>query len=321
MDSIIYSSRDLAGDKQRAWEALVSQIYASLDLRICDGGEFEGRIFQSPFHDLDLTRSITSYEMVRRDRRHIAKDRSQSYVFLFVAKGPLTIEQFGRTAVLQSDCCSILDLGSPYFLRHATSTDTFFLKVPGAVLNARFRDIHAHCAVSRPTSVGMGSIAADLITSLSKHVGEASSDAAACLATQMLDILALTFEAGPNNMPEGPSLARQALRRRAVAYIDRRLGDPSLDPATVAGALGISTRYLHKVFEQSDVSVAAYIRAKRLERAREDLADGRLGRRPIAEIASRNGFGSQSFFATSFKKRFGASPRDIRAAANAPERS
>jgi len=121
-------------------------------------------------------------------------------------------------------------------------------------------------------------------------------------------------------MPEGPSLARAAVRKRALAYIDRRISDPALGPATVAAAIGVSTRYLHKVFEPSEKSVSAHIRANRLVRAWEDLSDQRLCQRPISEIAVHNGFANQSLFATCFKKEFGVSPRSVRAAARPPDR-
>ena len=318
--SAVYCSRWLDGDKRRAWEAVISQLYASLEVQVRDAGEFEGVITQCSLEDLDLTRAIVDYEIASRKRQHIARDVSQSCVFLFVRKGPLTLEQFGREALLNSNSCSIVDLGSPYVLKHASLTDTFFLKAPEVVLRSRFKDIHSHCAVARPIGPGMGRIAADLIASLSENASQASEQGAACLATQILDILALAFEAAPTDAPEGPSLARAAVRKRALAYIDRRIGDPKLDPANIAAAIGVSTRYLHKVFELSEKSVSAHVRAKRLQRARDDLADERLRQRSISEIATRNGFADQSSFATCFKNKFGVSPRSVRAAARPQDR-
>jgi AraC-like DNA-binding protein len=61
--------------------------------------------------------------------------------------------------------------------------------------------------------------------------------------------------------------------------------------------------------------VGAQIRAIRLHRAWHDLSDQRLHQQSIAEVASHNGFLNQSFFATSFKKEFGVSPRSVRASA------
>ena len=316
----VYCSRWLDGDKRRAWEKVVSQVYASMDVDVRGTPEFEGVITQCSLDDLDLTRAIVDYEVARRTRHHIARDVSQSCVFLFVRKGPLTLEQFGREALLDSNSCSMVDLSSPYVLKHAALTDTFFLKAPELVLRSRFNDIQSHCAVARPIGSGMGRIAADLIASLNENASEAGEQGAACLATQILDILAIAFEAVPTEMPEGPSLARAAIRKRALAYIDRRISDPTLDPAAIAAAIGVSMRYLHKVFELSENSVSAHIRAKRLQRARQDLSDQRLCQRSISEIAIRNGFPDQSFFATCFKKEFGVSPRNVRAAARPPDR-
>jgi AraC-like DNA-binding protein len=308
----IYSSRWFDGDKRRAWEAVISQLYASLDMELRRPPEFEGVITQCLLDGLDLTHVIADYEIASRKRHHIARDVSQSCVFLFVKKGPLTIEQFGREALLDSSSCSLVDLASPYVLKHATLTDTFFLKAPEVVLRSRFKDIHSHCAMARPIGPGMGRIAVDLIASLVENASDVDERDAAHLATQILDILATAFEAAPADIPEGPSLARAAVRKRALAYIDRWISDPTLHPTRVAAAIGVSTRYLHKVFEASEKSVSAHIRTARLERARQDLSDQRLYQQSIAEIASRNGFLNQSFFATSFKKEFGVSPRSVR---------
>jgi AraC-like DNA-binding protein len=318
--SAIYSSRSFGADKRRAWEAVVSQLYASMDVQVRGTPEFEGEITHCLLDDLDLTHVIADYEIASRRRRHIARDVRQSCVFLFVKNGPMTLEQFGREALLDSNSCSLVDLGSPYVLKHAGVTDTFFLKAPEVVLRSKFKDVQSHCAVARPIGAGMGRIAADLIASLVQNASDAGEAAAACLATQILDILAIAFEAGPVDLPEGPSLAQAAVRRRAFACIDRRISDAALDPAMVAAAIGVSTRYLHRVFESSEKSVSTLIRDKRLQRAHADLADERMGQRSISEIALRHGFANQSSFATTFKKEFGVSPRAVRAAARTQDR-
>jgi AraC-like DNA-binding protein len=311
--SVVYSTRSLSGDRREAWEAVISSVYAPLDMSIGRDVEFTGEITQSTFHDLDLTLAKAHYEFARRTRGHIARDAGESCVFLLVRRGPLTISQFGREVALESDSYSVLDLSAPFVLKHATATESFFLKVPSVVLRPRFRDIHGHCAVSRPVGAGMGRIAADIIASFNAHISAIDPNRAGQLADQILDTLGLVFESGADDLPEGPSLARAAIRRRALAHIERQLSDPELDPASVASAIGISTRYLHRAFQDSGRSVNAHIRATRLRRCREDLADPRFRSWQIGEIASRHGFASQSLFSASFRREFGVSPRDIRA--------
>jgi len=54
----VYSSRTFGGDKRRAWEAVVSQLYASMDVQVRGVPEFEGEITHCLLDDLDLTHVI-----------------------------------------------------------------------------------------------------------------------------------------------------------------------------------------------------------------------------------------------------------------------
>jgi AraC-like DNA-binding protein len=310
--NVVYSTDGLSGDKQRAWEAFVSEAYVSVDIKIASDPNFAGEITQSSFHDLALSRSRADAEFVRRTRRHIARNADDSCLFMFVRRGPVRICQFGRETTIESNFFSLLDLDSPYVHTHATATDTYFVKVPNAILRSRFRDIQNHCAISRPVGGGIGRIAADLTMSLSENIAEASGEAAACLASQFVDILGIVFEAEAADHPDGPSLARNAVRRRALDYIDRNLGDPELDIARIASGVGVSVRYLQRSFEDIDSSVTGFVRSRRLRLCREKLENPRFDLLRISDVARRHGFSNQSHFASSFKKEFGLSARDVR---------
>ena len=73
--------------------------------------------------------------------------------------------------------------------------------------------------------------------------------------------------------------------------------------------------YLDKLFEAQGVSTWQYIRNKRLDRCRRDLADPRLATESILTIASGWGFANAAHSSRSFSRAFGESPRDFRAAA------
>lgn len=70
-----------------------------------------------------------------------------------------------------------------------------------------------------------------------------------------------------------PPSRRRALLQRIHAFIEARLGDSELNPTTVADAHYISVRYLHKLFQTEQVTVADHIRRRRLDRCRRDLLD------------------------------------------------
>lgn len=101
---------------------------------------------------------------------------------------------------------------------------------------------------------------------------------------------------------------------RTLARIAEKLADPGLDANTLAREEGISRRRLDELFVQLVGSpVAACITERRLLRAAELLRDSARHTLSVATIAQRVGFSDASYFARSFKLRFGAVPRAWRA--------
>ncbi len=96
-------------------------------------------------------------------------------------------------------------------------------------------------------------------------------------------------------------------------WIEEHLSDPDLDPDAIAAAHHISTRYLHKVFLRHDVTVAGYVRARRLELVRRDLGDPAKAREPVSSVARRRGIVDPSYLSKAFRSRFQVSPREYRA--------
>jgi AraC-type DNA-binding domain-containing proteins len=97
------------------------------------------------------------------------------------------------------------------------------------------------------------------------------------------------------------------------ATIEQSLSDPGLSPARVAAAHGMSTRQLHRLFKRAGTSFSAFVRERRLDRCRGDLADPRLRAMPMTEIAFRWGFSDSAHFSRCFRAAFGCTARDFRA--------
>jgi AraC-like DNA-binding protein len=96
------------------------------------------------------------------------------------------------------------------------------------------------------------------------------------------------------------------------AFIQQHLGDQKLCPAAIAAAHHISLRALHQLFHDEGLTVAGWIRGRRLERCRRDLSDPALALRPVAAIAARWGFSSASDFTPAFHTVHGLPPSQYR---------
>lgn len=97
------------------------------------------------------------------------------------------------------------------------------------------------------------------------------------------------------------------------ADIEASLGQSSLSLEQLATTHGVTTRYFQKLFEAEGRTFSDYLLERRLERAFQMLRDGHRTERAVSAIAFDVGFGDLSYFNRTFKKRFGATPREIRA--------
>jgi AraC-like DNA-binding protein len=108
---------------------------------------------------------------------------------------------------------------------------------------------------------------------------------------------------------------RAATRAAVLRAIARGSDDPALSAVTVARALGITPRYVHLLLEDTGQSFTHHLLARRLARAAALLRDPWSQHRKIADIAGEVGFTDLSYFSRAFRRHFGATPTDVRAAA------
>ncbi|SOE02451.1 helix-turn-helix domain-containing protein [Blastococcus haudaquaticus] len=97
-----------------------------------------------------------------------------------------------------------------------------------------------------------------------------------------------------------------------LLWIEERVGDPDLSPHRIAAAHHISTRYLHKLFNQQALTVAGYVRARRLELVRRDLGDPGLRDVSVSALGRRWGITDASQLSKAFRGRYGTTPRGFR---------
>jgi AraC-like DNA-binding protein len=109
---------------------------------------------------------------------------------------------------------------------------------------------------------------------------------------------------------------RAARLRQVLDAIAQGAGDPNLDPAAVADRLGLSVRYVHRLFEESGKTFSEHVLDRRLERAHRLLRDPRFAHQKISDVALEAGFSDISHFNRSFRQRFGDTPSVVRSDAS-----
>lgn len=107
----------------------------------------------------------------------------------------------------------------------------------------------------------------------------------------------------------GPMRLADFHRRRIEDWLRRHLREADLSVARLAGELGLSQRYVHKLFAARRQSVMGWVREQRLEACRREITA--RGKRSIADIAGTWGFESPAHFSRTFRKRFGVAPSQL----------
>ena len=132
------------------------------------------------------------------------------------------------------------------------------------------------------------------------------------MAAHIKDLAVLAV--GPNHDAREQAVSAVAAARlgAARAHIAGCFHEPELTVASVSRRLGISMRYLQRLFEMSGTSFTAYVNELRLKRALTLLTETPERRRRISDIALEAGFSDLSHFNRMFRFRFGDTPSGVR---------
>jgi AraC-like DNA-binding protein len=126
-------------------------------------------------------------------------------------------------------------------------------------------------------------------------------------------MVAACVTGGPAALEAAAERIEQTRLARLKAIIRRNLGSATLGPRRLCQLGEVSRSQLYRLFTPLG-GVARYIQAERLRQARRAIADA-ADRRDIASIAESFGFYDASSFSRAFRREFGITPRDLRAAA------
>ncbi|GGN46041.1 AraC-like DNA-binding protein [Actinoplanes campanulatus] len=315
MLTVFDSATIAARERLEAWREITAASLAPTAIDSPDPEAFTGRLRSMPLGNAQVTSLSYTSLVARRSSREIRKSDPECYQVGIIRAGRQGIEQNDASAMLGRGDLVIYDSSQPFeAIVSATSlAEAVHLQFPRRLLPLPTRQVAGLCATSLPGNVGIGSLLAAFLTSLADGRTQYIERDARRLETIALDLT--TAVLAHHLERENPPLRSPTytLYLRIIAFIENNLHRPELRPATIADAHRISQRYLHRLFQQHHpAGVAAHIRARRLDRARRDLADHRLDHLTIATIARRWGFGRPADFSRAFHRHTGTPPRDYR---------
>ena len=244
----------------------------------------------------------------------IERPREDSVFALHVMSGELTLEHDGHECIVRSGGVIVFDAARPTRLNLGARSkhDILALTVPThRLLRRGFHKMLPHSflvAGSEHSSILSGSLSL-----IAKQMLVPSEDELDVVFDACLSLLALASRDRVRNTELIEVAQDNAMLRAIIEYVDQNIAATTLSPSRVSERFSISTRYLHKLFGKSGTTFCAYILNRRLDQIHGELGSDAAGRPPIGPLALKWGFADISTFNRAFKKRFGCTPRRVRA--------
>jgi AraC-like DNA-binding protein len=297
-----------------AWRSVVCDTLGPLDFRSDPDVPLSGEIEAGHLGPVNVGRVQTSTpHSVHRTPGLIRRGSAELYRVVLAMSGNPRLAQDGRAAQLQPGEFAIYDFARPYELAYDSAVQLAVFGFPRDLLALPPDSVGDLTAVPIAANRGTGALAAPLLRRVVLDLETYQPASAARLGTVIMDLVTTAVAERADEAESLPIESRErTLLLRIHAFIEEHLGETELSPGLVAAAHHVSVRYLHRLFEDQDTTVAAWIRRRRLERCRRDLADPAFRAAPIAAVAARWGLPDSAHFSRLFRRTYGLPPAEYR---------
>jgi AraC-like DNA-binding protein len=295
------------------WRDTVARSLLSFDFDFAEPHTFEGYVRNKPFAELELIDMACDRHAAHRDVSKISQDERADYLVTLQLSGEFRLTQDGRTAILQPGQFAFYDSTKPAEVVSSNDYHSLCLKFPQKLLGTPNETLHELTATSIDANAGLAPSVWALLRTLNDTIDSvANANRYSTVSSVMSLVNSMIMSQAGAHLPTRQPETRESLLHQIHEYINEHLGEPELGPQQIAAAHFISVRNLHSLFQDTGVTVSAWIRNRRVEYCRNDLSDPLLAHVPAAAIARRRGFKGASHFGQIFKSATGMTPADFR---------
>ncbi|GAA1720785.1 hypothetical protein GCM10009765_81230 [Fodinicola feengrottensis] len=292
---------------------MAADMLGPLDVYVDPDVPLRGEIHADTLGPLRVGRiQTTTPHGVRRTAGQVGRDSRELYRAVLAISGSPRLRQDGRASQLRSGDFAIYDFARPYELAYDSTVRLAVFSFPREMLALPAGSVRELTAVPI-TAEGTGALVAPLLRRVAADVETYQPASAARLSTVVMDLITTAVAERIDRIDAVSAQTQQrTMFVRVNAFIEEHLAETDLTPGLIAAAHHVSLRYLHRLFEPQHTTVAAWIRHRRLEKCRHDLADPALHTLPVSAIAARWGLPDPAHFSRLFHRTYGLPPVEYR---------
>lgn len=291
----------------RSWADLLDQAYVRLEPHLDHSKLFQGEIKKIEAARISFSRVRASAHCVSRLAEHISESASEVCFVNLQTEGVGLTRQRGQEVVSHPFDITIVDTTQPFDILHRADFLLYSLIVPNEVLS---HNLMQRGVLSLSRSARGREIARTLMSysGLALVSNEAGTPPLSIIDRHVVDLLSCLEDWVDNDVPKDENSRLSAI----CDYINRNLDDDGLSATKIAQVFGVSSRYVHKLFNTMETTVSAYLCDQRINRSREFLTRPDMAKITITEVAFQLGFRDLSYFNRRFKQATGETPTQFR---------
>ncbi len=297
------------------WNMAADGLLQPTRIAATDPDEFMLEAEAATVNDVRLAVVTSSGMRVERTRAVTATTPVPRFTLSLQLDGNSRLLQSGNESLLAPGSLSITDSALPFVRADVGRNTSLVIIFPQQLVNLPPRALSRLIGVGIPGEVGVAPILVGFLRSVAANLAALRTPMALTVVDSAIE-LATAFLAEAITTPDETSRATDLTLQIAICgYIMEHLGDSEMTATNIASAHFISIRKLQLIFNRLGTTPTRWIRDRRLDMARRNLADPLNAEQTVGEIAQRWGFESASHFGRLFRAEYGVTPRDYRQAA------
>lgn len=265
---------------------------------------FEASLEAVALGNTHIVRVSTSPIAVRRRAQDIARIGDPPYLVKFQMKGESLWSQRGREVHSRPGDFIICSTAEPYSLTFKGCYEMPVLVVSQSIMRRLTPDPDQFLGMKMSGEDADCGLLTSFVGQVVARMSKLSAQMARRVEGNILDLLGGVLSA----RAQRGAVTRSQQLAHIKAYIADHVQERSLTPAVIAGAFGVSTRYIHAIFETEGITVSRYIRALRVAGCRRAIESADSAPWSLTDIALSWGFYDLSHMTRCFREEFGSPP-------------
>jgi AraC-like DNA-binding protein len=319
-DKIVFASDELPAeltDRERfsLWHDIYAARYGECDMSAQPNLPFFARIELALFGDVGVTRLDVTVDRHTRTARQVADDaREDAFVGFNLGTSVSQLLQRDHEVVTKAGQAMVFTSAEPYETRHDGVVTVVGVSLPRRSLLELLPHVDDRLPLALDTQNACAGLLARYLEFLLGPQALAGDAAVVShISRTLLDLVALSLGAAGDTAELATMRGLRAARTREIlSEIKRGFAVPTFSPGDIARKLGVSTRYVQDLLQETGTSFSERVIELRLQKARGMLTDRRHDRLKVSDIALACGFNGIAYFNQCFRRRFGASPKAYR---------